>query len=48
MENFWSTYWPVAFILLAGVIFGVPISVWIEKKRHTKSDGTKGGEKISQ
>jgi len=46
MKNFWLTYWPVALVLFAGVILGVPISLWIEKKRQTKLDSTKSGKKI--
>jgi len=48
VEKLWSTYWPVAFVLFAGVILGVPISLWIEKKRQTKLDSTKRGKKISK
>jgi ABC-type nitrate/sulfonate/bicarbonate transport system permease component len=46
MENFWSTYWPVALVLFAGVILGVPISLWIEKKRQSNLDRTRGSKKI--
>jgi hypothetical protein len=30
------------------VIFGVPISLWVEKVRQTKLDSTKRGKKTTQ